>query len=65
MREVVVTGHEIRSVGRVVQNEPAVAGTSLVSHMGDSGSNILGSLEKHLACKRFAVDADAKQAVTT
>ena len=43
MREEVVTGREMGPVGRVVQNEQAVAlsaGTSLVSSMGQRGSNI-------------------------
>ena len=49
-----ITGHEIGSVGRVVQNDPAVAlkaGTNPVSSMGYSDLNLFGPLRKHLAGK--------------
>lgn len=60
LKEMEITGREIRSVARVVHNHQAVVGS-----MGPCDFLFLESLEKHLVSKIFSADSDVKQTVTS
>jgi len=60
LKEMEITGREIRSVARVVHNHQAVVCT-----MGPCDFLFLESLKKHLASKIFSADSDVKQTVTS
>ena len=54
------------TVRTVIHNLPVVAPVpSPIRSMLSSDFNLFGPLKKHLAGKRFATDADVKQAVTS
>ena len=62
-----ITRNDIRIVGRMCHNLPAVAiqpVTSLVCSVTPTNFNLFGSHKKYLAGKQFAVNNDLKQTVT-
>ena len=61
-----IAGRDDEAVRTVIHNLPVVAHEpSPIRSMLPSDFNLFGPLKKHLAGKRFATDADVKQAVTS
>jgi hypothetical protein len=66
--EIKISGREFWTVWSAVRNLPAVVlqqFTNRIGSMRTSYNHLPGALQKHSAVKRFAAEADVKQAVTS